>query len=107
MEGGGSLQGAAVQPRIWKEPHCYHVVRCCRLLVREDPLGFGGDKRGRGRQLEEAILRGPLNSRRDDDALNEQNWWYGPADSTDGCSVPFIAARLGLPEAAAVVRIED
>lgn len=102
LEGGGSLRGAPGACGIfWKDPRWRDVACSCRRLVREDPLTLSGDERGRGRQLEADLLKGGSVSAAD------RNWWYGPADVDSGSTVPFVAARFGLPDRAAIVRIED
>lgn len=57
--------------------------------------------------MEEDPLTGvPTSEVRQEPALTD-NWWYGPAAREADSSMPFVASRLGLPDRAAVVKIDD
>ena len=71
----------------------------CRMLSRERPLDFSGDKRG---QMQALFM--DLVSARPSYETEHVEWGY--ADVMGGCSsVPFVASRLGLPPRAAFVNL--
>ena len=102
LQGGGLLHCRPAADD-WKLKRFGHIRAQSRRLSCEDPLSFGGDKRGRCEALFQELVDGKTSHNRHSDRA--ATWWYKSPQSSR-TALPFVADRLGLPLSAASIPLD-